>query len=166
MTRSRSESLYENALIPSLVKASRGRTSAIARRSSSVHRRPRFEQNTSADTGSWENLLREVIVRPQENYRAPVYTVLTYNSNGANTTPVTDHTASTDATQHPSRSTAKHISGTIIIPLASCSSDPDNSNSACSLDCSIEHAIPTPATGRLAKETGSASDHPWSVPAT
>jgi hypothetical protein len=166
MTRARSESPYENALILSAVKESKERTSAIARRSSSAHRRPKFERNTSADTGSWENLLREVIVRFQKTYRALLYTVLTYNSNGANTTSVTDHTASTNATQYTPRPATKHLPGTIIVPLASCSSDPDNKNSACCLDCSTEYAIPTSATGCLSKETGSAFDHPWSVPAT
>jgi hypothetical protein len=58
---SRSERSFKDDWIMCLEKGSKEKTSAIARRSSSAHRLPRFKRNTSVDTRDWANLLREAM---------------------------------------------------------------------------------------------------------
>lgn len=75
--------------------------------------------------------------------------ILTRRSYGADPTTITNHTASEGASCYTPRPVDELVYRTLIHPLASCTSDPDHTDSACSLDGGTEHAVSTYAAHTL-----------------
>jgi len=67
--------------------------------------------------------------------------ILTRRSYGADPTSITNHTASEGLSGYTPGPVNELVHRALIHPLAPCASDPDHTDSACSLDGSTEHAI-------------------------
>lgn len=76
--------------------------------------------------------------------------MLTRRSYGADPATITNHTTSEGASGHPPRPVYELVYRALVHPLAPCASDPDYTDSACSLDGGTEHAVSTHAAHALA----------------